>query len=907
MWGTGGPWVAQAALDVGEEFSFASGLVELGFPDYANRVVERVLRQHPDEQDRATRIRGEILIAQRNFKEAEALVREMPAGTQRFALQLQIANGYYGVGQTEEARRLYEDFFDAIGDTVPEDPELLKFFQEGAYRFGQMLEQVGDRSGAVEAYQRLLAIGLEEEGATRRLMADVARLLLRLGRDASGAQREEYLDQAFELCEEIQFGGYDLWFGQSIGIMAHVTLARGDESGARELLRRYMSDLNRLDRILREQNVPASMSPVASARYLLGELYEKQIEEMREQGAGESDVLPVIQRALTEFYNVFGRYGASEWGSEAATRGRALVTLLEEEYGRQVNIDFGEHLGSAVQAQFQHADGLFRQSDYEAAVTAYLRVLNSFPEGEPSLRALANLLLSYVRLEDDLYALMVAQYLAERFAGEEVGARALLLAGREYVEKGDEEMYTAMFDAYFEGFPEHERVPALLFDMAQRQEAAGETEAALAYYRRIVENHPRDRNFLRALFALAMQAHGAGEYEQAVEWLTRYVAEVAPGHQRVRAQFLIADSQQRQGAYQQAIQAYGQLLRWLNQEDAPDNARAEDVERNARLAQRAAFFVGYCFARLREPAERIPAFRDRAITSYSQFLERYPDSSLAPTAMRDKGAVQLELGRSDEAAATFERLAEEYPESEEGRSALFALVSSAFEIDRPDIAQDAFGRMMRNPEDYSAEEFTRIGQLMMDNQLYDDVIPAYRRVMETTEERRMIELAKFGLGTAYHQRGDHEDAIRTLKALIERFPNTPYLFDARFLLVGSLRAQEQYREARRVLGDILLVAPDNVTNQRAQFKLAEIQRLEGDLNTALATFQRIALLQDPDDEKVRDIIEESLWQSLELMMELEMYADVEDVSVQYLEDFARGQYLEEVRRMRADARRRAVQ
>ncbi len=907
-WGLAAALSAQAAMDVDREFAFASGLVELGFADYANRVVQNVLRLHPGEQQRATRIQGEILIAQRRFKEAEELVATMPEEhAQRYALQLRIANGLFRAGEVEEARRLYEAFFADYADEAPEDPDLLEFFQDAAYRYGQMLERMGDRAGAVAAYRRLLAAGLDDSGAQRRLMHDVARLLLRLGRDAEGDQRKEYLDQAFAMADEITWGGYDLWFGHAISTMAHVELARDNEAGARELLLRYRSDLNRLDQVLREQNVPPVMSPVAAARFLLGELHEKEARALRERGAPEAEVLPVIQQALTEFYNVFGRYGMSEWGGEAGMRGRALVALLEGEYGRRVNVDFGDHVGQAAQAQFTHADDLFRQRDYPAAIKEYLRILNAFPEGEPSLRALANLLLSYVRSGDELHARMVAEYLAERFAGDEIAARALLIGGREYVEKDNEEMYYAFFDIYFSGFPEHERAPALLFDMARRREAVGERAAAMGYYQRIVENYPRDRNFLRALFAMAISSHEIEDYEQAIEYLTRYVAEAPPGHERVRAQFLVGDSYQRLQQYPQAVQAYGQLLRWLRAEDAPDNARPEDAERNARFAERALFFVGYNLARAREPAERIPDFRDRAITTYAQFLERHPESSLAPTAMRDKGAIQLELERSTEAAATFEALAERYPDSEEGRSALFALVSAAFEIDRPDIARDAFRRMMRTPEDHSAEEFTRIGQLMLDNGLYEEVIPAYRRVVDSTDERRMLELAKFGLGSAYHHQGEHEQAVTVFTELIERFPNTAYLFDARFLLAAAHRDLAQYREARRVLGDILRVAPDNLTNQRAQFKLAEVQQLEGDRNAALASFQRIALLQDPTDRELRPIIEQSLWQSLELMMELELYQDVEDVSVQYLDDFAQGSFVDEVRRMRADARRRAVQ
>lgn len=900
--------LTSVALDIDQEFDFASGLIELGFPDLANRVVSEVVRLHPDQRDRATRIEGEILIAQRRFSDAEALVETMPEGhPQRYALQLRIANGHFRAGNTEEAQRLYDAFFAVYQDRTPTDPDLLRFYQDAAYQYGQMMERMNNRRAAAESYDRLLRAGVDDTSAKRRLQMDLARLYLQLGRETSGSEQAGFLDQAFALSEEVQWGGYDLWFGQSIGIMAHVHLVRGDAAGARDLLEQYMDDLRRIDRLLREQNVPASVSPVANARFLLGELYEKRVEELRARNAPEREVLQAIQQALTEYYNVFGQYGTSQWGAEASVRGRELITMLERDFGREVNINFGDHGGEAAQAQYTMADDLFRQRNYERAIQEYLTILNQFPEGQPSLRALANLLLSYLHTDNELYVRMLAAYLAERFAGENIAASALLMASRQYVERGNEEMYNTLFDYYFAGFPQHERAPQLLFDMARRRQNAGDNEQAMEYFQRIVDNYPRDRFALRAQMAIAMSHHQNGEYEAAAEQFRKFVEAASPGHDRVRAQFLMADSLQRQSQYVQAIQAYGQILRWLGRDNAPDNARPEDAERNARLAERSLFFVGYGHGRIQEPANQVPAFRERGITAYRQFLERHPESSLAPTAMRDKGALLLELGRSQEAAQVFEDLAARYPDSEEGRSALFALVSSAFEIGQPEIARDAFRRMIETPDAYSPEEFTRIGQLMLDNGMYEDVIPAYRRVVETTEERRMLELALFGLGSAYHHQGNYSDSIEALDDLLERFPNTPFFFDARFLLADANKQIEQYDAAHAALSDILRLSQDNLVNQRAQFSLASLQQARGEHQAALATYQRIALLQDPSNRDLRPIIEQSLRRSLEIAMELSLYQEVEDVSAQYLEDFAQSEHVEEVRRIRADARRRAIQ
>ena len=892
-----------AALEADKEFEFASGLVELGFADLANTVVEQILRRHPDERDRATRIRGEILVAQRRFADAEELVKTMPEGhTQRYALKLRIANGHFRAGNIEEAQRLYDAFFSVYEDRTPTDPDLLRFYQDAAYQYGQMLERMGNRAGAAEAYHRLLRSEMEDEGAMRRLQMDLARLYLQLGREASGSERERFLDLAFEMCEEVQWGGYDLWFGQSISLMAHVELTRGNEEAARELLQSYMSDLQRLDRLLREQNIPAALSPVANARFLLGELYEKQVHALREAGAPESQVLTAIQRALTEFYNVFGQYGGSEWGGEAGTRGRALVQLLQDDYGRQVNIDFGEHVAQAAQAQFTLADDLFRQRNFERAVEEYLRILTSFPEGEPSKRALANLLMSYVQLDDPLYVEMMVAYLSERFSNNEILGNAILLATRHYAEKRDEEMFATIVNYFFDGFPEHDRAPQLLFDMARRSERAGDLEQAANYYERIIANYPRHRFFLRALMARALLHHQQEEFAEAAPLFERFVAETPPGHNRVRAQFMLADSFQRQRKFREAVQAYRRVVEWMSADEPVDNVTAEDVERNERLAERALFFTGFSFGRMQEPAAQRSAFADRGILIYRQFLGRHPESSLAPRAMRDKGALLLELGRTEEAAEVFETLARRYPDSEEGRNALFELVRSAFEIGNRDIARDAFRQMIEAPDNYSPEEFTRIGQLMLENGMYDDVIPAYRQVVATTEERRMLELALFGLGSAYSQQGDHGEAVTMLNDLLERFPNSPFFYDAKFLLADAHLQRQEFRESNAALADILRLSQDNLINQRAQFKLGQLQAARGDKQQALASFQRIALLQDPANADLRPIIEESLMKSLNLMMELELYSDVRAVFDQFQEDFAGSPRIDEARRIRDAAR-----
>jgi hypothetical protein len=48
-----------AADELDQEFLFASGLVNLGMSDYADKVVQQVLRSHPDQKDRAKLIQAD--------------------------------------------------------------------------------------------------------------------------------------------------------------------------------------------------------------------------------------------------------------------------------------------------------------------------------------------------------------------------------------------------------------------------------------------------------------------------------------------------------------------------------------------------------------------------------------------------------------------------------------------------------------------------------------------------------------------------------------------------------------------------------------------------------------------------------------------------------------------------------
>jgi len=143
-----------------------------------------------------------------------------------------------------------------------------------------------------------------------------------------------------------------------------------------------------------------------------------------------------------------------------------------------------------------------------------------------------------------------------------------------------------------------------------------------------------------------------------------------------------------------------------------------------------------------------------------------------------------------------------------------------------------------------------------------------------------------------------------LTRLMETYPDSSFFYDAKFILARSNLAEGDTDQAREDLRDVFRYAQDELLRKEADYQLALIEREAGNLNRALAGFQRIALLSDPGDAELRPLMEKSLLQSIDLFNELEQFEEVIATCNQYLETFPRGASVEEVREKRRAAQLR---
>jgi len=1046
LW-TGAAW--SAGEDVDAEFEYAASLIELGVPEYAEYLVGKLVERDPALKDRADVIRAQALISRRRFEQAEEVLAKMPTdSTKAQAVSLALADGYYAVGNEERSGVLYRGFFNLYTNEVPTDPDLLRFYQQAAHKFAQMLDRQGDPGSAAGVYDLLLQ-ALGEGEMVRQIRLEQAEFLLKAARSAEGGDRNKMLKKVEDNCRAVVWGGMDLWFGRSITALAQVDVVRGRADQAEKLLRENLPILKKLDGVLEEQGIPPSESPFAGARSLLGTLYlqeaeallapqarreqealaaferefaelqsiwnlitrthkrddalvkrqdkgkdaligtpdarqepftdiaaalekfearlgdyaaktawapgvlerakkfaaklrklgttvaefpkdigvtpagEMKIEEdfasrknvargltfLADEGARNHRAVEFYKKSLRQFYNVFAGYPGSDWGTEAGEKITFLKDKLQALTGQTVSIEArGGGRRKLALVMLNEGKNLYGRKEYAKAVEAYRKGLNEYPEGAESLVALANTMESYVHLQDPVRVKMIGHYLAERFTDRPAAAQALLRMGRLYFEAKDRLMYDYVYELYLNGFPEHSAAQTILYMLGEQRWKVEDYGGGVPYYKRLAKRYPKGPYYLKSLNRIGWSYYLSEDYEKAVEYFRQLVAQARHGEDKAQGQLCLADSYRLMEQDAQAINAYRELTKWLLEKGSVYMAGMHATKQYRTMLEQAVFFQAHCLSRIKEPADRVPAFREAATKLYRNFVKQFADSELAPTALSSLGAVLMAEGKTQEAAQAYEQLAEQYPKSDAGQFARYWMIKSLVDIGHSEKAKSELAKMVAEAEKYPVDHFLRVGQMMLDKgendaaaQAFNQTLKMIEKVADDGQRANMEQRTLLGLGKAHHASGRFGEAVESLTSLSTKYPTSGLFYEARFLLAQSLKNGGKPGEAVEALREIFNRSSEQSLLNRATVELAGIQQASGGVDDALASYQRIVLLGDPDDAATRPLIETALVQSIRILVDKERWREVVENCDRYLSLFPSGENVGDVRKARTRA------
>jgi tetratricopeptide (TPR) repeat protein len=897
------------------ELDFCQGLVGMRFADYAMKILDHLERESPDQKARIARVRVAALTALGKAEEAKALIGTFPPDRiETMAMLLALADQLYAMNRLADARALYQSFFNRFSKEGP-PPDWIAFFRESAYKYAQMMLLAGNEKEAMEAYERILRTKPEPD-IERRLQIEIAELAFKLGQAAQGKEREAYFARTRELCRQVQWGGIDLWFGQSVVLLAHLEVMDGKPEKARETIQTYLPMLRELDEALRAANYPMKLSPMAQCRYILGTLYEEEGRRLLAEGQ-RAEAQKAFSEALTHLYNVFVRYPDSTWAPDAGARSERMAEELKTA-GFKVQLPQID-LKPVIDAQVREARLQFSQNDFKSAAAKYRTVLNVFPERPGTAALLGELAQCYLNLQDTLYMQAVVQELTDRYAykpafREEAGTALIRLAAAAE-EIQDNESAERVSRLFFERFPNHPQVASLLFKRGEDRFAKEQYDLALEHFSRIAESYTNASAWLPALNRLAACYVKLGDWTNAAGVLKRYVAEVPVGAAQASGRFRLAEALRQLQQFDEAIREYQKLIKALIEEPRKYASTPEEESANRVLLEQAMFWKAVCYSRLNEPPEKKPLYQARSVEEYEAFLKAFPRSSLAPSALSSMGVLLLVLNRSEEAAAVYERLSREFPDSEQARNAVFARGSALLDMGERGKAVAVFQEMFDRPSAFSAAQFYQAGRVMADQGEAETAIRAFRQAAQTAGEANLKEMALFALGEVLVKKEDWAGAVRELEALFALNPNTGYLLPASFLLarahaaLGEGASDERTRghhfnAAIRALNRASRVIQTPEDRARRDLEMATLQKLKGDSDGAVASYQRLVLLGDVRNPKVRPFIEQAFEAVMPLLLERGFFQDMVDNANLYLENFPRGRLVTQARQWRADAQRR---
>jgi TolA-binding protein len=903
------PQVNPADQKIDQEIAFAEGLVRWGFPDFAEKVMNRLVAEFPEAKVRASAIKIQSLTARGKFDEAEKLIKEMPPDSiEALSMTLALGDAYYVWSKLGNAKQCYESFFKKYPNGPPK--ELAKLYSESAYKFAQMLALKGDNKGTLEAYRYVL-LGQPDADTERQIKAEMAEFLFKVGQDSPPAERKALFEEATKLCTDIQWKGTDLFFGKTVVIMAHMRLVQGDSTGAVKVITDYLPMLAQIDQFLKDEKISLKFSPMAECRFLLATVAEEEGRKMLENPAQVDAGKKKLAEALKHYYTIFMKYFASSWAPEAGKKAESIVALLESK-GFKVgkpNLDMTQ----LMDAQFKEAKALFAENNFNAAAEKYLEVLGMFPEQPMSVGALQDLASCYIQEGGaEFFAKAITQYLAQRFAANkrvstEAGNALLNIAGI-YEGQGNQARVAEIYQDYIDRFREHEKVPLVIYRFGDFKFQEKKYSEALVYYNRLIADYPKARQYPDALSRAAQCATALGSYSNASEYLTKYLVELSPGADKVAATLRLGEAYRANDQNVLAINEYARVVKYVTEEANLFSRTPEDVARNRKLVEMALYFKSVCYTRLKKPEDRVPMFQLRAIEGFEQLVKDYPKSDLAPQALSVMGTLLYIQNKPNEANAAYERLKREFPTSDQASNIVFARGDSLLKLGRTDEAVKVFNEMFDNAKAYTPQQFMKVGATMVEAKEHLAAIKAYELARQGPDSN-IWQVATLGMGESYAAISNHLAAIPPLEDLLTKFPKSRAILNAYFILseayaekAGQEADAEKKRElfnkgigylnkARRLM--------DKDMRPQADLKVAAIQMLQGKTDDAIASYMRLLLTTDLNSPAVRPFVEEAFIKVQPLLIDKQSFQDVIDNCEMYLINFPQGTWLKQAREWRS--------
>ncbi|MFD2744043.1 MULTISPECIES: tetratricopeptide repeat protein [Sphingobacterium] len=241
-------------------------------------------------------------------------------------------------------------------------------------------------------------------------------------------------------------------------------------------------------------------------------------------------------------------------------------------------------------------------------------------------------------------------------------------------------------------------------------------------------------------------------------------------------------------------------------------------------------------------------YNERAFeNSISMFMrsEKFAfDTEMAALATYWKAEAMYEVRKYGEAVDNFSRFLRDPAARQTSvyNYANYALAYAAFRINRYNMASEYFEKFLATGEGSSDKNIqydvmARLGDSYLSMRNYSKAKSYYDQLIRAKAPNQ--DYALFQQGIIQGLQGDQEAKLSTLRAVVERFPNSNYADDVAFEIPYMYFTSGDYDTAIEGLQRMIKKYPRSSYVPRALMTIGLVQYNKNDTDAALATFERV--------------------------------------------------------------------
>ena len=545
--------------------------------------------------------------------------------------------------------------------------------------------------------------------------------------------------------------------------------------------------------------------------------------------------------------------------------------------------------GQAARALFLLGRTERDQGDLERALQYFDRVRSQYPESEVAPAAFYALGATYVRLERYDQAAQSFEQLGRQFPSSPYAQNLGTALGEVYYRLGRYRDAATELEAQLSSLQGAQRARAeFLLAEAANQLRSGED--AVVHYRRVIDQHPNTPYVGPARYGLAWHYLRADRPAEAAQAFAQ-VRSSQQGRLARRATYYEAVGRALSGAQGRAIELYqtvatqqrGRLASEALYEAGLLHYQQEDYDSAAAFFRRlvrdypnaprtgdAYYWLGNSYL----VSDQV----DQALEAYNQATERgaAPDSLLVEARFQ-KAWAQYQEERYTDAASAFLSVNQSFPDTRRGREALFWGADSHYQRGNYTRARQLFDRYLNeNPEGshatgaryalawthfkqnrfrsaarlfrqfldtyepggssipYRQDARLRLADAYYALKQYENAIEVYRQVSGAGSD-----YALYQAGEALNYAGRPEEALRSLRRLIERYPESSWRPESLYRMATIHFQQQSYGEAEATYERLLDTYPNHRLAPQAQYGIGDSRYNAGNMEQAVQAYRTV--------------------------------------------------------------------